>query len=208
MTERGRPRAFDAEEALDRAIEVFWRHGFEGASLSELTRAMGINRPSLYAAYGSKEDLFRTAVARYADVDMAYAREALAQPTAYRVAEALLRGNVAALTRPDRPAGCLSLMGGLACGTANAGISEFLAASRLTGEAALADRFSRAVREGDLPEGTDPAALARFVMVVTEGHAVHAAAGVERHLLDQSVDLALRAIPGAPGRTEPVGLAS
>jgi AcrR family transcriptional regulator len=75
--ERGRPRFFDAEAALDRAVEVFWRQGYEGASLSDLTAAMGINRPSMYAAFGNKDDLFRRAVARYAEINMAYARASL-----------------------------------------------------------------------------------------------------------------------------------
>src|SRR5947208_1855466 len=108
---RGRPRGFDADTTLDRAIEVFWRRGYEGASLGELTEAMGINKPSLYAAYGNKEELFRRAVARYAEGDMAYARAALAEPTAYRVIEKFLRDNADALTRPDRPSGCLSVQG-------------------------------------------------------------------------------------------------
>jgi AcrR family transcriptional regulator len=208
MPVRGRPRAFDVDSALDRAVEVFWRHGYEGASLSDLTDAMGINRPSLYAAFGSKEDLFRKAVARYADVDLAYVREALEQPTAYQVAEVLLRRQLDALTQPGRPAGCLSIQGGVSAGPAHAGIAEFLATSRLAGEAALTARFARAVKEGDLPEGTDPAALARFLHVVQEGQAVHAAAGVSRDLLEQSAEFALGAIPGGPGRSEPVGLAS
>lgn len=191
MAGPGRPRGFDAEAALDRAVEVFWRHGYEGASLGDLTAAMGINRPSLYAAYGNKEELFRAAVARYAEVDMAYAREALDQPTAYEVAAALLRANVAALTRTDRPAGCLSIQGGTSSSADNAGIAEFLASSRLAGEAALSARFARAVAEHDLRPGTDPAALARFIMVVTEGQAVHAAAGIQREQLEQSAELAL-----------------
>jgi AcrR family transcriptional regulator len=200
----GRPRAFDVDSALDRAVEVFWRHGYEGASLSDLTEAMGINRPSLYAAFGSKEDLFRKAVARYADVDMAYAREALEQPTAYGVAEALLRRQLDALTQPGRPAGCLSIQGGVSSGPANAGIAKFLAASRLAGEAVLTERLARAVAEGDLPEDTDPAALARFLQVVQEGQAVHAAAGVSRDLLEESAEFALRAIPAAD--RQPVGV--
>ena len=199
MQVRGRPRSFDVDEALDRAVEVFWRHGYEGTSMTDLTEAMGINRPSLYAAYGSKEDLFHSAVARYAETEMAYAREALTQPTARRVAEVLLRGQVAALTQPGRPAGCLSVQGGVSCSTANAGVPAFLATSRLTGEAALAERFARAVESGDLPEGTDPAALARYLHVVQEGQAVHAAAGVSRDLLEQSAELALHVVPaGAP----------
>ncbi|GAA2642674.1 TetR/AcrR family transcriptional regulator [Paractinoplanes durhamensis] len=195
-TRTGRPRGFDAEAALDRAIEVFWRQGYEGASLSDLTEAMGINRPSLYAAYGNKDDLFRLAVARYAEVDMAYAKEAFAEPTAYAVIEKFLRANADALTRTDRPAGCLSIQGGIAGGSDGGRVAQFLAESRLAGEAALAGRLARAIDEGDLPPGTDPGALARYVMVVSEGNAVHAAAGVGRASLHATVDIALRAIPG------------
>ncbi|MFC8733483.1 TetR/AcrR family transcriptional regulator [Luteimicrobium sp. NPDC057192] len=194
---RGRPRAFDVEAALERAVEVFWRHGYEGASLAQLTTAMGINRPSMYAAFGSKEELFRRAVAHYAEVDMAYAREALEQPTAYDVARAFLHANAEALTRPDRPAGCLSVQGGLAAGADDGRAAAFLAQSRLRGERALAERFARAVDEGDLSAATDPADLARFVMAVSEGHAVHAAAGVDRASLQASADIALRAIEHA-----------
>ncbi|GGL06495.1 TetR family transcriptional regulator [Sphaerisporangium melleum] len=202
IRERGRPRAFDADVALDRAIEVFWRQGYEGASLSDLTDAMGISRPSMYAAYGNKEELFRLAVARYAEADMAYAREALAEPTAYQVIEKFLRANADALTRADRPSGCLSIQGGLSTGSDGGSIARFLAASRLAGEQALAERLSRAVDEGDLPAGTDPAALARYVMVVSEGNAVHAAAGVDRASLHATVEIALRAVPRSAGDAE------
>lgn len=201
MAERGRPRGFDADAALDRAVEVFWRQGYEGASLSDLTDAMGINRTSMYAAFGNKEDLFRRAVARYAEADMAYAREALSRPTAYEVIETFLRANADALTRPERPAGCLSVQGGLAEGGDHGHIARFLAGSRLAGEEALADRLSRAVAEGDLPAGTDARALARYVMVVSEGNAVHAAAGAARSALHATVDIALRAVPHAPAAT-------
>ncbi|MEV4350111.1 TetR/AcrR family transcriptional regulator [Actinoplanes sp. NPDC049596] len=188
---KGRPRGFDADAALDRAIEVFWEHGYEGASLTDLTSAMGINRPSMYAAYGNKEELFRRAVARYAEHDMAYARAALAEPTAYKVIEKFLTANADALTRPDRPAGCLSIQGGLAGGSDDGEIAQFLATSRLAGERALAERLA----ELDLPAGTDPAALARYVMTVSEGNAVHAAAGVDRASLYATIDFALRAVP-------------
>ena len=195
--ERGRPRAFDATAALDRAIEVFWRHGYEGASLGALTDAMRINRPSMYAAFGNKEQLFQAAVHRYAENDMAYAREALAQPTARAVAESFLLANAAAVTRPDRPPGCLSIQGGTAAAPASESIATFLASSRLAGETALADRFRRAAEEGDLPPGTDVAALARFVMALSEGHAVHAAAGVPREQLEASARIALAVFPEA-----------
>ena len=195
---RGRPRGFDADAALDRAIAVFWERGYDGASLADLTDAMGINRPSMYAAYGNKEDLFRLAVARYAERDMAYAREAFAEPTAYAVVANFLRANADALTRTGCPAGCLSIQGGLAGGSDSGRVAQFLAASRLAGERLLAERLARAVDDGDLPAGTDPSALARYVMTVSEGNAVHAAAGVDRASLHATVDLALRAIPGGP----------
>src|SRR6266571_4767093 len=113
----GRPRAFDIDKALDRALRVFWRKGYEGATLSDLTKAMGINRPSLYAAFGNKEDLFRKALDRYAQGPAAYVREALSKPTARAVAQALLGGTVDLLTDPRNPHGCLMVQGTLACGT-------------------------------------------------------------------------------------------
>jgi AcrR family transcriptional regulator len=190
--ERGRPRGFDADAALDRAVVTFWEHGYDGTSLSDLTAAMGINRPSLYAAFGNKDELFRRALARYAEVDMAYAREALAEPTAYRVVASFLRANADALTRPDRPPGCLSIQGGLATSAGNERVAAFLATSRKTGEDALAARLTQAVEEEDLPADTDPVALARYVMVVSEGNAVHAAAGATRRQLHATVELALK----------------
>ncbi|MGA5299966.1 TetR/AcrR family transcriptional regulator [Nucisporomicrobium flavum] len=198
----GRPRAFDEETVLARAAEVFWRHGYEGASLSALTGAMGINRPSLYATFGSKEELFQRAFARYHERQAAVARAALDQPTAYASVEAFLRSSADGLTAGDHPAGCLSIQGGLACSPENARISQVLAAGRAATEAALRERLTRAAREGDLPAGVDPQALARFVMALSEGHAVHAAAGASREELQASVDIALRVValtpPGRP----------
>ena len=195
----GRPRAFDEQTVLDRAAEVFWRHGYEGASLSSLTSAMGINRPSLYATFGSKEELFRRSFARYHETNLANARAALEQPTAYAAVESFLRASADALTADDHPAGCLSIQGGLYCSPENTRISEMLAAGRAATETALEERLSRAAKEGDLPEGVDSRALARFVMALSEGHAVHAAAGASREDLQASVDVAMRVLNLAPG---------
>jgi AcrR family transcriptional regulator len=192
----GRPRGFDVDQALDRAVEVFWRQGYEGASLSDLTEAMGINKTSMYKAFGNKRDLFDKALARYAQIDMAYARRALAAPTARQVAETFLRENIEAVTAPDRPAGCFSIQSGLSCGPANADVSATLARARKAGEDAMRDRFRRAIREGDLAPDIDPDGLARYIMTVSEGLAVHAAAGTTREDLARVVDLALRALPG------------
>ncbi|WP_328623693.1 TetR/AcrR family transcriptional regulator [Streptomyces sp. NBC_00353] len=144
-------------EALDLAVEVFWRQGYEGTSITDLTTAMGMNKPSLYTVFGSKEKLFQRVVARYAERDMGYRTAALAEPTAAAVARTLLLENAKALTREDRPARCLSIQGGLSTSPDNASICTFLAASRLEGEQALADRFRTAVTDGDLPSDTNPA---------------------------------------------------
>lgn len=201
MRQRGRPRAFDVDVALDRAIEVFWRYGYDGATMAMLTEAMGINKPSLYAAFGNKEQLFKAAVRRYATIDMLYARRALEQPTAEAVVSTLLNDNIRAVTDPSRPPGCLSIQGAIATGPESAELTRFLAASRLSGEAALASRFERAVAEGDLPADADPAALARYVMIVTEGQAVHASGGVSRADLEASARYALDAFSALVGQS-------
>ncbi|MER6378088.1 TetR/AcrR family transcriptional regulator [Streptomyces mirabilis] len=191
----GRPRSFDSEQVLERAMLVFWRHGYEGASLTGLTTAMGISRTSMYAAYGNKRRLFELALARYADTVMAYASRALAAPAACEVAETFLRENVQAVTARDRPLGCFSLQGGLACGPDNTAVPTTLARSRQAGEQAMCDRFRRAADEGDSLPGIAPEDLARFLMVVSEGLAVHAAAGSTAEDLTRVVDIALRALP-------------
>jgi AcrR family transcriptional regulator len=103
---------------VDRALQVFWRQGYERASLADLTKAMGINRPSLYAAFGNKEYLFCKALDRYAEGPAAYTRTALDAPTARAVVERLLLGVVNMLTDPCTPQGCLAVQGALACGDA------------------------------------------------------------------------------------------
>jgi AcrR family transcriptional regulator len=193
---KGRPREFDVEKALDRALKVFWRKGYEGASLSQLTRAMGINRPSLYAAFGNKEALFRKALDRYAEGPTAYVRDALDEPTARAVAERLLEGTIDALTDPRNPRGCLMVQGALACGEAAESVRRELASRRASGEGALRRRFERARTEGDLPADSDPADLARYVATVIHGMSVQAAGGAGREELRRVAELALRAWPG------------
>ena len=112
----GRARQFDVDEALDRALEVFWARGYEGATLPELTMAMGINRPSLYAAFGNKEQLFRKALDRYQTGPMAFLTDALRKPTARAVVEAIFSGFVRMQRDRDKARGCLIVSGALACG--------------------------------------------------------------------------------------------
>jgi AcrR family transcriptional regulator len=191
----GRPRAFDLDAALDRALQVFWRKGYEGTSLSDLTTAMGINRPSLYAAFGNKANLFRKALDRYAEGPAAYTYKALDEPTARAVVERLLCGVVDLLADPCTPQGCLAVQGALACGDAADAIRRELIARRAAGEEALRQRLERATSDGDLPADADAADLARYITTVSQGMAVQAAGGASREELRRVVEMALRAWP-------------
>ncbi|MFG3162149.1 TetR/AcrR family transcriptional regulator [Streptomyces sp. NPDC048232] len=191
----GRPRGFDADEALERAMRVFWEHGYEGASLTDLTDAMGITRTSMYAAFGNKEDLFRRSLERYEEGPAAYLARALKEPTAREVATAFLNGSVRTTTSPGCPNGCLGVQGSLAAGESGRAARDLLADWRNGGVDRLQDRFRRAVDEGDLPPGTDPALLARYLMTVANGIAVQAAGGATRDDLRQVADIALRGWP-------------
>jgi AcrR family transcriptional regulator len=191
----GRPREFDAEKALECALNVFWRKGYEGTSLSDLTEAMGINRPSLYAAFGNKEELFRKALARYLDGPASFHREALQQPKAKAAVERLLYGMVEALTNPCHPSGCLAVQGALSCGDAAQSIRDELVRRRAEAEAELRQRLERAKTEGDLPADANPADLARYISTVTQGMAVQAAGGASRADLQSVAEMALRTWP-------------
>src|ERR1700736_4824831 len=143
---RGRPRAFDPDAVLDRAMHVFWAQGYEGASLSNLTRAMRINRPSLYAAFGNKEQLFRKALDRYMDGPVAWFGRALTAPKAREVVEQIFLGTARMAENRGIPAGCLLVQGALACGNASA--RKEVATRRAAAEVALRRRLRRAKREG------------------------------------------------------------
>jgi AcrR family transcriptional regulator len=189
----GRPRDFDIEKALSRAMRVFWRKGYLGTSLSDLTVAMGINRPSLYAAFGNKESLFRKALDHYAKGPSSYLSEALRELTARAVVERLLHGVVDLLTDPRTPTTCLWVHGALSCG--DHPLREEFAAQRVAGLAELRTRFKRAVADGDLPPDSDVDTLARYVQTVNFGLTVQASTGATRKELLRIVEIALKAWP-------------
>ncbi len=173
-----RERSFDIDQAVDQALLEFWKKGYEGTSIADLTAALGINRPSLYAAFGNKEGLFRKAVERYVNGPGASGvARALAAPTARAVVEQLLDNYADAVTDQTRPDGCLLVQGALACSAEGEGIRRELATYRRAGEQALTERLQRAQREGDLAANADPAELSRYVWTVCHGLAVDAAAG-------------------------------
>lgn len=192
---QGRPRAFDVDEALEQALQVFWRKGYLGTSLTDLTEAMDINRPSLYATFGNKEALFRKVLDRYSDRQTAYLRSALEEPTARRVIEQMMSGVINLVTNPCNPSGCLFAQSMTSFGDPNDPLHQELAQRRVLGEAAIRNRFERALAEGDLPSDADPVALARFVVTVNFGISVQAASGASREELLQVVQTALRALP-------------
>jgi AcrR family transcriptional regulator len=194
-TRLGRPRAFDPDEALEAALRVFWKKGYEGTALSDLTAAMGINRPSIYATFGNKEALFRKALDRYNAQMTGYTAEALKEPTARAVTERLLLGAADMLSSQENPKGCLMVQGALACGDEADPIRKELIARRATGEAALRERFERAKVEGDLPVGAVPGDLARYVVAVMHGMSVQSAGGASRGELQGVIDLSLLAWP-------------
>src|SRR5260370_41972624 len=139
----GRPRAFDPDAALERAMHVFWAKGYEGAALSDLTRAMRINRPSLYAAFGNKEELFRKVLDRYVDGPLAYFGKALAAPKARDVIEQIFFGAAEMAGDPRLPAGCLMVQGALAVGKAAGSVRKEAAGRRAAGEVAVRPRPPR-----------------------------------------------------------------
>ncbi|MDP9055882.1 MAG: TetR/AcrR family transcriptional regulator [Pseudomonadota bacterium] len=193
---RGRPREFCPDAALAAALRVFWRHGYEGASISELTEAMGITRPSLYACFGNKEALFRKAFDLYEREKLSYVSAALEAATARGVAERLLRGALSMQCSDGDPQGCLGVIGSAVCGPEAESVRCEVIARRASSDAALIARFTRAQAEGDLPDGIEPDALACYLVTVIQGMAVRAAAGTPRAMLERLVETTLAVWPG------------
>jgi AcrR family transcriptional regulator len=193
---RGRPREFDAEDALAAALRVFWRKGYEGASLTDLTDAMGVTRPSLYAAFGNKEALFRKALDLYEREKLAYIGAALEAPTARGVAERLLYGALEMQMSTCDPKGCLGVIASVACGVEAESIRAEVIARQASADAAIVKRFERARVEGDLPETIDALALARYLSAVIKGIAVQAGSGAPCSQLAQVVETTLAIWPG------------
>ena len=201
---RGRPRGFDRANALLRALELFWERGFEGTSMSELTAAMGISAPSLYTAFGSKEELFRESVAYYNDPERSPTARALRdEPTARQAVEAMLRDNARSYTDPATPRGCLIVLSATTCTPSSTGIRDLLTNLRDQDRHAVRMRLERAVTEGELPGSVDTAALAAFVLTVLHGLSIQARDGASADALDAVVDLSMLAWDQTVQRAQP-----
>ncbi|WP_190821445.1 TetR/AcrR family transcriptional regulator [Saccharopolyspora pogona] len=197
MSPRGRPRSFDREAALRTAMELFWERGYEATSLSDLTGAMGISSPSLYAAFGSKEDLFREAVGLYNGADEAVGERSLQrQPTARRAIEAMLRDNADAYVDPSTPRGCMVVLAATNCTPQNARIRDYLAECRRDDFRAVRARLDRGITDGDVPPGADLETISSFYLTVLQGLSIQARDGSSRETMHAVIDCAMLAWDG------------
>ncbi|AJP71799.1 TetR/AcrR family transcriptional regulator [Sphingomonas hengshuiensis] len=192
---KGRPREFCVDAALTSALRVFWTKGYEGASLSDLTEAMGITRPSLYAAFGNKEALFRKALDLYEREKLEYMHTALDAPSARGVAERLLQGALENQLSNCDPKGCLGVISSVACGSEATSIRAEVLERGAVAKRALVARFERAIEEGDLPEGTDTVALTSYLIAILQGLAMQAGAGATRAELEGLIAVSLAMWP-------------
>lgn len=177
---------------------LFWRQGYEGTSLADLTQALGMSKPSLYAAFGSKEELFLKALDLY-EARAGYREAALKAPTARAYAQALLEGAADLHGNKANPPGCLGVQGALVCAPQSDDIRQELARRRRVGESIIRERLKRAKDEGDLPADANPADLARYLSIIIYGITVQAAGGATRRELRSVAELALRNWPETSG---------
>ncbi len=193
----GRPREFDADAMLDKVVNVFWQHGFEGSSMAALTAATGLSKPSLYAAFGGKEDLFRAAFARYRERQNRFTGNLLSHPVARTGVQRLLLGLVDSLTQPDMPHGCLMVHGSLVGSPDSDAIRRELRQHRKALEAAIRERLVQAQREDEIDADVNLSDLARHFTTTGQGLAVQAADGATRKALHRVVALAMLAWPAS-----------
>jgi AcrR family transcriptional regulator len=197
----GRPREFDAQKALDQALMLFWSKGYEGTSLMDLAEAIGVNKPSLYSAFGSKEELFLKALERYRALLGSYASPALTLPSVRSGIETFLRALASFQSAPESPRGCLFVQGALAGSEDSTRVSQILCEIREGGVELIRLSLERALAQGELPPDTDIGALARYFGTVSNGISVQAATGVPTEALHKTISIAMRGWPETPAPT-------
>jgi AcrR family transcriptional regulator len=188
---RGRPTNFDHDEALEKALQVFWAHGYEGASMAELTEALGINKPSIYAAFGNKEELFNKALDKYLSGPLSYISDAMGQPTARKSVETFLTKSAALLTNPNNPRGCMVVQGALTCGQGSNTIQQKLIAYRSNLENSFDKRFQLAKAQGELSPDVNTKQLAKYIATIHQGMSVQATSGASKEELFAVIQQAL-----------------
>lgn len=181
-------------------MHVFWKKGYDSTSIADLTAAIGIKPPSLYAAFGNKESLFLKVLERYGEGPASYVTQALEAPTAREVAARRLYGAIDVMSDSSRPLGCLVVQALAKSGDATNPLNKILAKICSAYDNAFIARFKRAKKEGDLPKDANPAVLARYITILSQGISIQAASGASRSDLRLVVDLAMRQWPGGPGQ--------
>ena len=173
-------------------MEVFWQRGYEGTSISDLTAVMGINSPSLYAAFGSKEELFREAIDLYDTTDGSASERALREgPTARAAIEAMLRDNAEIYADPAKPSGCMVVLGTTTWTPDNEAVREYLAGIRHKTFELIGDRLERGVADGEIPPEADVEGLAAYYNTVLEGLSIQARDGASRESMHAIIDCAM-----------------
>ncbi|RWL20924.1 MAG: TetR/AcrR family transcriptional regulator [Mesorhizobium sp.] len=195
----GRPREFDRDQALEKARDAFWTRGYEGTSMADLVSALGLASPRIYAAFGSKENLFREAVVLYETGEGSFATRALAEePTARRFVERLLRDAIEVYTRPDLPRGCMVVSAATNCAVENDGVLRWLAERRRARNTLIVERLRKGIRDGELKPDTDPEVLGDYYTTVLFGLSVQARDGVPKERLHALITVAMRSLEARP----------
>lgn len=194
MAERGRPRSFDRQAALERAMELFWERGYQAAAMSDLTEAMGINSPSLYAAFGSKEELYREAVQHFAATESDDILAPLQNaPTARAAIEGYLMASAKTFTRPGRPPGCMVVLSAVNAIGVGDETNRILREMRAGSVSMIEERLRRAIAEVELPASLDPHPIASYYVTVQQGMSIQARDGASRQMLEMIVQGAMAA---------------
>ncbi len=189
---RGRPPAFNHDDALEKAMQAFWEHGYEGTSMAVLMETMGMNKPSIYAAFGNKEALFRKALQKYVSGPSAFVKDAVSEPTARQVVSVLLTKAVELLTAQNTPRGCMIVQGALSCGPESEHIQQELICYRSNFEGSLKERFDLAKANSDLPKDANTATLAKYVAIIHQGISVQATSGATKNDLMAVIDVVMK----------------
>lgn len=192
MTTLGRPRAFDRDAALREAMELFWRRGYAGVSVSMLTDTLGISSTSLYAAFGSKVQLFEEAIELYDSPGTTPTDQALARPQAREAIEAALRGNAEAYIDPATPRGCMIVLSAINLGSGHETVGRGLAERRERDRAKFEARIEKGITDGGLPAKLDAAAAASYVQTVLHGLSIQARDGCTRQRAHLVIDIAMK----------------
>jgi AcrR family transcriptional regulator len=192
---RGRPVSFNQDEVLEKVLQVFWTHGYEGTAMSEIVEVLGINKPSIYTAFGNKEALFQKALEKYIAGPVAFIKLAFNEPTAKQVAERFLTGAADFFSDKTHPDGCMVVQGALSCGKNAELIKKMLISHRQQLEQSFRNRFELAKTQGDLPENVESGDLAKYLITLHQGMSVQSTSGASKDELLGVIQIALNNFP-------------